>query len=96
MFARQEEEGVASGAKAMTLYWSGLSMESRRSLTSEKKHVVLQSLRKKHLHTRNCPCCQHSKVRSCFPQRFAGTFPCFLISPHYRLFFGGTLKAFLF
>ncbi|ELR13273.1 uncharacterized protein ACA1_148020 [Acanthamoeba castellanii str. Neff] len=51
-----------SVAHAINRFWSGLGLDARRTLTSEKKHVVLQSLRKKHLHTRNCPCCQHSKV----------------------------------
>jgi len=55
---------ATSVAHAINRFWSGLGLDARRALTSEKKHVVLQSLRKKHLHTRNCPCCQHSKVRT--------------------------------
>ena len=43
-------------------FWRSLSLAQRRQLVGEKKHVILQSLRKKHLHTRNCPCCAHRKL----------------------------------
>jgi hypothetical protein len=59
-----------SVTKAICRFWSGLETDARRSLTSEKKHVVLQTLRKKHLHTRNCPCCQHSKARPVYAHKY--------------------------
>ena len=43
-------------------FWCSLSLAQRRQLVGEKKHVILQSLRKKHLHKRNCPCCAHRKL----------------------------------
>jgi hypothetical protein len=60
--AGRSSAAAGSVACAVSRFWSELGLDARRALTSEKKHVVLQSLRKKHLHTRNCPCCQHSKV----------------------------------
>ncbi|KAL6046865.1 hypothetical protein QOT17_021964 [Balamuthia mandrillaris] len=43
-------------------YWKSLDVELRKALVSERKHVVLQALRKKHLHKENCPCCSHARL----------------------------------